>query len=1068
MEIREKSIMIYKKVSSWFDIIELEHNILDFWKRHNIFQKLLEKNKNGERWSFLDGPITANNPMGVHHAWGRALKDMYQRYWTTNGRQLRYQNGFDCQGLWVEVEVEKELGFTSKKDIEKYGIDKFVNKCKERVLKYSKIITDQSIRLGYWMDWENSYYTMSDENNYTLWSFLKKCHARGLIYKGRDVMPWCPRCGTGISQHEMQEGYKEVKHLSVIVIFPIQGREKETFLVWTTTPWTLPANVALAVHPDLDYVKVKQGDRFYYLVKDRMEIVLSKKTDWEVIEQFKGRDLLKFNFKYVGPFDEIAAQRNIEPYHKIIPYKDISKEEGTGIVHIAPGCGVEDFALGKEFNLPSISPINESGFFENGFDWLEGRHASKVAVEIAEHLKRKGILYSSEEYLHSYPHCWRCDEELLFRLVDEWFIAMAPLREEIKENAKKIKWVPSYGLDLELDWLSNMKDWMISKKRYWGLALPIWECIGCNDFCVIGSFEELKEKAVEGWNKFEGHSPHRPWIDAVKIKCPKCGRAISKIPDVGNPWLDAGIVPYSTVKYNTDRDYWRNWIPADLVIECFPGQFRNWFYSLLAMSTIMENIPPLRVIVGHALVRDEKGEEMHKSKGNTILFDEAAEKIGAEVMRWMFFNQEITSNLNFGYKAAELVRYGFFNTLWNCYAFYANYARVIGYTPPKVPSGVSKKPIFDRWVLSKLQLVIKACRSYIEEYNLKEACQVLNDFVDTLSNWYIRNNRRRFWKSEINEETLFAYETLFDCLFTVIRLLSPMLPLITEEIYQNIVRSWNENAPESIHLVEYPIMNSQIIDERLNDDMDTVIKIYHLALSAREKAKIRIRQPLLKLVISLNSSDKAKVIGQFKELLKENLNVKKINILRCKTKCPIEIQIKPNMKTLDLKYGSKSRYIAEVINNQSNFIIKKIEQNLSKVDLSINGGKIELDAEDLLVEEIVPPNLCVTKSSDGWLAFDTTITEELIIEGFMRDFLRKMQSLRKDMGLEIEDRVVIRYKTDSINLLKVIKKFRNYISNELLCLKLLKVDSIENGIEIKVSSEKIIVKVEKVRVRGRS
>ena len=794
---------MYTKVEAWFDIVALEKDILRFWENNDIFYKVVKKNENGKPWSFLDGPITANNPMGVHHAWGRTLKDVYQRYWAMNGRKLRYQNGFDCQGLWVEVEVEKELGFRSKRDIENYGIDTFVQKCKERVEKYSQIMTQQSKRMGYWMDWDNSYYTMSDENNYTIWTFLKKCHEKRLIYRGHDVMPWCPRCGTGISQHEMQEGYEETSHLSVIVRFPLLNQDKEALLVWTTTPWTLSSNVAVAVHPDFVYVKVKQGDWYYYVLKSRAEVVLNGQGTWEVVEELKGSDLIARDFSYAGPFDELPAQQGVQFHHKVIPWKDVTEEEGTGIVHIAPGCGAEDFMLGKEFGLPAIAPIDENGLFVEGFDWLEGKHASEVAEAVEQNLKAKHLLYSSENYVHSYAHCWRCGKELLFRLVDEWFIRMDPWREQIKNVARKIEWIPSFGLALELDWLTNMRDWMISKKRYWGLALPVWECPDCQDFTVIGSYDELKEKAVVGWEQFAGHSPHRPWIDRVKIACPTCGKPISRIPDVGNPWLDAGIIAYSTVQYNTNRDYWKTWVPADLILECFPGQYRHWFYSLIAMSTMMENIPPCKTVLGHAPVHDEDGEEMHKSKGNAIWFDDAVETMGADVMRWIYCTQELSSTLNFGYKKAKFVRGRFFNTLWNCYAFFVNYARLIGFTPSKVSSDVADRPDFDRWILAKFQLLIRKCRVGFEAYDVRSACRGIEEFLEFLSNWYIRNNRRRYWHSQLNGDSRYAYETLFECLSTVLRLLAPVLPMITEACYQNMIRVIDPDSPESLKQAEY-------------------------------------------------------------------------------------------------------------------------------------------------------------------------------------------------------------------------------------------------------------------------
>ena len=555
---------MFKPVTSRVDFPAMERDLLAWWEQTGMMEKYLDRNRDSDRrWSFIDGPITANNPMGVHHAWGRAYKDLFQRYKTMQGFKQRYQNGFDGQGLWVEVEVEKEMGFNSKQDIEAYGIDRFVEACKARVRHFADVITEQSIRLAYWMRWDNSYHTMSDENNYTIWRFLKTCRERGWLYEGTDVMPWCPRCATGLSEHEIvTEGYKEVVHPGVFVRFPLEDADGESLLVWTTTPWTLTSNVAAAVHPEMAYVKARQGDDTLYLAKARAEVMGG---DYEVLEETTGEKLV--GRRYRGPFDELSPQQGVE--HRVIPWKEVSEGEGTGIVHIAPGAGKEDFALGKEFGLAVIAPLDEFGNYLQGFGSLTGRNVSEVNQDIFADLREKGLLFKVEDYPHRYPVCWRCNTELVFRLVDEWFISMDELRHLIADITRKIRWIPSFGLERELDWLRNMDDWMISKKRYWGLALPIYKC-GCGHFEVIGSETELKERAVEGWSGFEGHSPHRPWIDGVKIRCPQCNETVSRIRDVGNPWLDAGIVPYSTIGYRHDRKQWEEWFPRGLDIGELP------------------------------------------------------------------------------------------------------------------------------------------------------------------------------------------------------------------------------------------------------------------------------------------------------------------------------------------------------------------------------------------------------------------------------------------------------------------------------------------------------------------
>src|SRR5262245_11939698 len=578
--------LMFRDVPARPNYANLEHEVLRLWAEIQAFEKLRAQTRGGPKWSFLDGPITANNPMGVHHAWGRTYKDLYNRYHAMLGQELRWQQGFDCQGLWVEVEVEKELGFTSKRQLEAYGVANFVNRCKERVYRFAGLIAEQSKRMGYWMDWENSYYTLSDENNYSIWGFLKLCHERGWLYRGHDVMPWCPRCGTALSEHEIaSEGYVEATHLALTVAFPLLDRPGEALLAWTTTPWTLLANVAAAVHPELTYVRVEltkeEGRKTtdssfgsYWLVKEALPRLTSSlvlhPSSFVVLEERPGSDLV--GWRYAGPFDDLEAQYGVA--HHVVPWSEVSEAEGTGVVHIAPGAGKEDFALGVEHGLAVLAPLDDDGVYVAGYGWLSGRTAAGVAEEVAADLERKGVLFDREQYTHRYPICWRCGTELVFRLADEWLIGMDELREQAMAATREATWIPSFGLERELDWLRHMDDWMISKKRYWGLALPIYPCAACGHVTVVGSKDELRERAVEGWDAFEGHSPHRPWVDAVKVACAQCGAPVARVPDVGNVWLDAGIVAFSTLNYRRDREYWSQWFPADLVLEELAGQFR--------------------------------------------------------------------------------------------------------------------------------------------------------------------------------------------------------------------------------------------------------------------------------------------------------------------------------------------------------------------------------------------------------------------------------------------------------------------------------------------------------------
>jgi len=864
--------------------------------------------------------------MGLHHAWGRTYKDLFQRYKNMQGYKLRFQNGFDNQGLWVEVEVEKDLGFKSKKDIEKFGVEKFVNACKERTLKCTQIQTDQSKRLGYFMDWENSYYTMSEENNYMIWHFLKKCYetkwkGEQALYKGRDSVPWCPRCGTAISQHEiLTEEYQELTHDSIYFVLPMVDRKNERFLVWTTTPWTIPANVALAVNPDFEYWLVTGSTGInFWVVGDLAKEIFGQEV--KVVKKVKGKKLV--GLKYVGPFDELEAvakakKENPETFHTIVDSKDlVTSNEGTGIVHIAPGCGQEDFALGKEKNLPVIAAIDEEANYLEGFGDLSGKNAKDDPNLILNHPLLKvetgdlpaDYIFEIKPYTHRYPICWRCKTELVWRVVDEWYIAMDPFRKKIMEIVKKINWIPKWGEDQELDWLKNMDDWLISKKRYWGLALPIWEC-SCGHFEVIGSKEELKEKAIEGYEAFEGHSPHRPWIDEVKIKCSKCGKKISRIKDVGNPWLDAGIVSFSTfidpktkkVSYLTDKEYWKEWFPADFVTECFPGQFKNWFYSLLAMSTVLENKPPFKTLFGHALVRDEKGEEMHKSKGNAIWFDEAAEKMGVDVMRWMYVTQNPEINLNFGYKIADETRRRFHLMLWNVYNFFVTYANIYKTQNSKLKTqsqNLKSKNVLDKWIVSKLNELIKTVTNSLDKYDAFTASHEIEDFViNDLSSWYVRRSRDRVSPSSLDtDDKKNCLDTLYFILKTLTRILAPFTPFLSEEIYQNLEGQGGKEGQEgkSVHLENWSMFDEKLIDKELEEEMEQVRKICELGHAGRKSLGIKVRQPLKKCQMS---NVKCQMSNDLLGLIKDELNVKEVEmkIGKGETKVEFDTKITPKLQ----------------------------------------------------------------------------------------------------------------------------------------------------------------------------
>ncbi|MDP9372509.1 MAG: isoleucine--tRNA ligase [Chloroflexota bacterium] len=1006
---------LFEEVPNKVDFPAQERATLRRWADEDTVEQYLRRNDGApRRFSFLDGPITANGPMGVHHAWGRTYKDVFQRYHNMLGEEQRFQNGFDCQGLWIEVGVEKELGLKSKRDIEGYGIAAFVEKCKERVWKYADLQTKASQRLGYWMDWDNSYYTMSDENNYTIWHFLKVCHERGWIYKGHDVMPWCPRCATGMSEHEIvTEGYEERTHTSVYVRLPLTtpGREGESLLVWTTTPWTLTSNVAAAVHPDLVYLKVRQGDRVLYVAQGAAAEALQ--GPYETLGELPGRDLL--GLEYRGPFDELPAEAGVR--HQVIAWDDVNAEEGTGIVHIAPGCGKEDFALSKEYDLAVVAPLDEFGVYVDGFDWLTGQYVGDVPLAIVEDLERKGVLHRVESYTHRYPTCWRCGTDLVFRLVDEWFIAMDELRRPMMEVVNEIRWLPAFGRERELDWLRNMDDWMISKKRYWGLALPIYECAECGGFEVIGSETELQERAVAGWEEFAGHTPHRPWVDAVKIACAKCGATVSRIPDVGNVWLDAGIVPFSTLNYRHDRRYWERWFPADFITESFPGQFRNWFYSLLAQSTALVDRPPFKTVLGYGLLRDETGREMHKSWGNAIEFEEGAETMGVDVMRWLYMAGNPAVNLNFGYGLGDEVRRRFILPLWNSYSFWVTYARIDGFDPRESRPPVAERAPLDRWILARLNETTCLMRERLDDYDAQGATRAAEAFVtDDLSNWYIRRSRARFWGGEDTADKRGAHATLYETLVTLAKLLAPIIPFVTEEIYQNLVRGLAENgagAPESVHLCDYPAYDPALADEVLMRDMAAMIRVVELGRAARTAAELRVRQPLARILVHTPGGGEFAALGRLRDQILDELNVKEV-VPMARPEEYIEYEIRPNLPLIGRKYGKRVPAIraalAALSPDEAGAVARDAAAGRGVTLTPADGGEpVTLAPEELLVDTRQRGGFAVAEEGGYVVALDTTLTPELRREGLARDFVRFVQEARKEAGLRIEDQIRLTY-----------------------------------------------------------
>jgi isoleucyl-tRNA synthetase len=1114
-----------KKAPNEVDFIQKEHQTLKFWEDIDAFQTLRDLNKGKPNWSFIDGPITANNPMGVHHGWGRTYKDLFNRYWSMKGHELRYQNGFDCQGLWVEVEVEKEKGFQSKKDIESYGLAKFVRECKARVLKYAAVQTEQSIRLGYWMDWNDpdqlrdladklledplqeftmdgpdgpitdtveqivgrlglqelggSYFTFSNENNYMIWKFLKKTWENGWLYRGADVMPWCPRCATAISQHEIvTDGYAELTHRSVTLRFPLREREGESLLVWTTTPWTLTSNVAAAVGPDLDYVKVQiklpapnEGkEHIVYLSKGTINIL---RGDYKILGEIKGSEME--GWTYDGPFDDLPAAQavggvtelkelqegistNAAEAHQVLLWDEVGEEEGTGIVHIAPGCGAEDFQLSKETPLPRIAPLTEEGYFIENFGWLTGKHVSEVSDEIFNDLEKKGILYHVEPYTHRYPTCWRCKTELVFRLVDEWFIHMgenydkpreevtaeekkASLRYQIMDVVDQIRWIPEFGHARELDWLRNMHDWMISKKRYWGLALPIWVCDDCGHFHVVGDDEELEERAVEGYDELKGHTPHRPYIDGVIIACDQCSSKMKRIPDVGNPWLDAGIVPFSTLSYRVDPDFWEKWYPAQWISESFPGQFRNWFYSLLAMGTVLDNSPPFLENFSYASLYAEDGREMHKSWGNSIEFNEAADQMGVDVMRWLYCAHKPENNLLFGYHRAEETRRRFIIPFWNVYSFFTTYAEIDGWTPdqdsfdpdnPEGPTPKSENPL-DLWILGRLNQTVAQVTDDLDNSNAYSATLHFESLLDDLSNWYVRRSRRRYWKTETDQDKSTAYATLWYVLVKMSRTLAPVIPFLTEEIYQNLVRSIFPEAKESIHHTRWPEADQEAVDQKLIDQMKLARETASQGLSARSNAGIKVRQPLSRVMVYVKQG-RAELDQELLEIVQDELNIKELEFVK-DPESLLSYKVLPDNKLLGPKYGADFPKIKAALANLDPDQVANQVSSGESVQLDVDGKAVVLEPEEVLVDTEAAEGLSTVDSKLLTVAIETEISPELRDEGLARELVRRIQDYRKQADFDIADRIAVVYQL-SEGLKSALEAHRSYIMDETLALEM--------------------------------
>ena len=1010
------------KISSTYDFVENEKKILEFWENNQCFKKLKLKNQGGKKYRFIDGPITANNPMGMHHVWGRTLKDTFLRYKAMNGYTSHYRNGFDGQGLWVEVEVEKELGFKTKKDIEDYGLDKFTEYCVIRVKKYSEVIANQSKRLGQWMDWENSYYTYKDNNITSIWAVLRKCHDSGWIKQIYRPMPWCGRCGTSLSDHEMTGSYKEVEHEAVFVKLPLKEMDAN-ILAWTTTPWTLSSNTALAVHPELEYVKVS-------LPNEEKSLILSKTVYYDrfknaggkILEVFKG-ELLK-GLKYETMFPDLPLQKNID--HHIVLWEDVTSDDGSGVVHIAPGCGAEDFELGKKENLEIIIPIDENANFYQNFGFLSGKNAKEVNELVFEKLKEQGKLFLVHKIKHSYPVCWRCKHEVVFRLEKAWAIDVEEIRPRLIANARKVKWNPDYQGKRMEDWLVNMSDWNISRKRFYGLPLPFYPC-ECGHLTVVGSKEELKELAVDPKQVDNLKELHRPWIDEVKIKCPHCHKEVKRVTEVGDVWLDAGIVPFSTLKYFEDREYWRSYFPAEYVIE-MKEQIRLWFYSLLFMSTVLEDAPPYEQVGTHGMVVSEDGSKFSKT-GFMIRFEEAAEKIGADASRYIYLTTPPTNDVRFGYSLGEDARRRLL-AFWNIIVFFDLYYNI---DKPNLKEKVLSDNLSDIWLETRVDKFVEEARSYFEQYETSGIIKGFEKCVDDVSNWYIRINRKRFWKSEMNEDKIAAYYYLYHAIKKLTKVMAPIIPFMAEWIWQSLVLNIEQEV-ESIHLSEFP--SKVNFEEKVLDDVEGIRIVITYALKLRNEKNIKVKQPLSDLyLVGFNQN----TVNNYLEIIKNELNIKNIKFLDNSSVLCDEY--------LSLDFKKAGMVLKANVNN-----VKELIQSLSKEEMQelvslyknnsdLKLGEFSFPSSILKLNYQYKENLAVFEENNLLVAINTELNEELLAEGLYREVLRQCQLLRKEAGYEVTDRVILVINSDNFETQKVLDVYKDIIEKETLSTIVQEIDN---------------------------
>ncbi len=1036
------------------NFVEREKKIEQFWNDHNIFEKSMENRKDAKTYTFYDGPPTANGKPHIGHVLTRVIKDMIPRYRTMKGYMVPRKAGWDTHGLPVELEVEKFLGLDGKEQIEEYGVEPFISHCKESVWKYKGMWEDFSGTVGFWADMENPYVTY--ENNYieSEWWALKQIWEKKLLYKGFKIVPYCPRCGTPLSSHEVAQGYKDIKEKSAIAKFRVKGAEGEYILAWTTTPWTLPSNVALCVNPVEAYVKikVKETGEIYYMAEALCNTVLGEGS-YEVLGQFTGKELEYKEYEPLFDFAvDICKKQNKKAFY-ITCDSYVTLTDGTGVVHIAPAFGEDDANVGRKYDLPFVQLVDAKGEMTEETPW-KGVFCKKADKEILMELDKKGLLFAAPKFEHSYPHCWRCDTPLIYYARESWFIKMTAVKEDLIRNNNTINWIPeSIGKGRFGDWLENIQDWGISRNRYWGTPLNIWEC-ECGYQHAIGSIQELKEMSDNCPEEIE---LHRPFIDEVTITCPKCKRPMRRVPEVIDCWFDSGAMPFAQHHYPFEnKDLFEQQFPADFISEAV-DQTRGWFYSLLAESTLLFNKAPYKNVIVLGLVQDENGQKMSKSKGNAVDPFEALEKHGADAIRWYFYiNSAPWLPNRFHDKAVIEGQRKFMGTLWNSYVFFVTYANIDNFDATKYTLEYNKLPVMDKWLLSKLNTVIKEVDTNLENYRIPEAARALQEFVDEMSNWYVRRCRERFWAGGMEQDKINAYMTLYTTLTNICKATAPMIPFMTEEIYQNLVRTNDKTAPESIHLCDFPVVQTEWIDKKLEDDMEEVVKIVVLGRACRNAANIKNRQPIRTMFVKLG---KAPLSDFYTEIIEDELNVKSVQYTEDVREFT-SYSFKPQLRTLGKRFGKQINALKELLAGlNGNQAMDELNEK-GTLSIVLDGKEEKIEKEDLLIEAAQMEGYVSDSDNGITVVLDTNLTPELIEEGYVRELISKIQTMRKEAGFEVIDHIKV-FQNENQKLAEILGKHTEEISKAVLADEIVigQVPAISK--EWDINGEKTVLGVEK-------